>query len=88
MRNKSKYKKHFSCWYFEFCTKIKFSSLKTDVDKVDIDKLKFLLNNLTNLKSKVDKLDIDKLVPVAIDLNKSSNAVKNMLLKRQNIMLR
>ena len=32
---------------------------------------------LNSLKSKVDKLDIDKLVPVTIDLNKLSDAVKN-----------
>ena len=45
-------------------------SLKTKVDKLDIDKLKSLLNNLSNLKSKVDKLDVDKLVPVPVDLSK------------------
>ena len=32
---------------------------------------------LNSWKSKVDKLDIDKLVPVTIDLNKLSDAVKN-----------
>ena len=36
------------------------ASFKTEVDKLDIDKLKSLLKNLSNLKSKVDKLDIDK----------------------------
>ena len=66
-----------ACWYFKFCIKNKLTSLKTEVDKLDTDKLKTLPNKLSNLKNKVDKLDIDKLVPVPIDLNKLSNAVKN-----------
>ena len=45
-----------------FTLKKNLSSLKTEVDKLDINKLKSLLNNLSNLKTKVDKLDIDKLV--------------------------
>ena len=32
---------------------------KFDVDKLDIDKLKNVLNDLSNLKSKGDKLDVD-----------------------------
>ena len=36
-------------------------SLKTEVDKLDVDKLKKEPTNLSNLKSKVDKLDIGKL---------------------------
>ena len=57
-------------------------SLKTEVDKLDIDKLKSLPNNLSNLKSKVDKLDIDKLAPVPVDLSKLSNVVKNDVVKK------
>ena len=38
--------------------------------------------NLGNLKTEVDKLDIDKLVPVPVDLNKLSDVVKMMLLKK------
>ena len=38
--------------------------------------------NLPNLKTEVDKLYIDKLVPVAADLSKLSNAVKNEVVKR------
>ena len=44
-----------------FALKSNFASLKTEVDKLDIDKLKSLPNNLSNLKSKVDKVDIDKI---------------------------
>ena len=36
-----------------------------------------LKSNLTSLKTEVDKLDIDKLVPVAVDLSKLSDVVKN-----------
>ena len=28
-----------TCWYFKFCTKTNLASLKTEVDKLDIDKL-------------------------------------------------
>ena len=51
-----------------FTLKSNLASLKTKVDKLDIDKLKSLPNNLSNLKSKADKLDIDKLVHVSVDL--------------------
>ena len=57
-------------------------SLKTEVDKLDIDKLKRLSTNLSNLKSKIDGLDINKLAPVPIDLSKLSNVVKNAVVKK------
>ena len=61
-----------------FALKSNLPSLKIEVDKLDIDKLK----SLPNLKSKVDKLDIDKLVPVPVDLSKLSNVVKNDVVKK------
>ena len=42
-----------------FVLKPNLASLKSEVDKLDIDKLKSLPNSLINLKNKVDKLDID-----------------------------
>ena len=42
------------------------ASLKAELDKLDVDKLKHEWTNLRDLKNKVDKLDIDKLVPVPI----------------------
>ena len=51
-----------------FALKSNLASLKTEVGKLDIDKLKSLPNNLSNLKSRVDKLDINKLAPVPVDL--------------------
>ena len=41
-----------------------------------------LKSNLANLKTEVDKLDIDKLTPVANDLAKLSNVVKNDVVKK------
>ena len=52
-----------------FALKTNLTSQKSEVDKLDIDKLKGLPNNLSNLKTKVNKLDIDKLVPVPVDLS-------------------
>ena len=53
--------------------KVDLASLKSNADKLDLDKLKYVPTNLSNLKSKVDKLDIDKLVPVPVDLSKLSD---------------
>ena len=53
----------------DFAKKTDLANLKSDVDELDIDKLKNAPSNWTNLKSKVDKLDVDKLVPVPVDLN-------------------
>ena len=41
-----------------------------------------LKKNLANLKTEVDKLDIDKLVPLPVDLSKSSDVVKNYVVKK------
>ena len=65
-----------------FALKSNLASLRTEVDKLDIDKLKSLPNNLTNLKSKVDKLDTYKLVRILVDLSKLSNFVKNNVVKK------
>ena len=57
-------------------------NLKTEVDKLDIDKLKNAPSNLSNLKSRKDKLDIDKLAAVPVDLSKLSNVVKNDVVRK------
>ena len=54
----------------KFAKKDDLASLKSDVDELDINKLKNIPTNLRNLKSKVEKLDFDKLVLVLVDLNK------------------
>ena len=65
-----------------FAKELDLADLKSDVDKLDIDKLKNVPTNLSNLKSKVDKLDVDKLVPVPVDLSKLSDVVKNDVVKK------
>ena len=44
-----------------FANKTHLTNLKSDIDKLDIDKLKNVPSNLSNLKSKVDKLDVGKI---------------------------
>ena len=66
----------------KFAKKVDLAVLKSNVDKLDIHKLKNLPTNLNNLKSKVEKLDVDKLVTVPVDLSKLSDVVKNNVKKR------
>ena len=66
----------------KFAKKVDLASLKSNIDKLDIDKLKNVLHNLKNLKSKVDQLNVDKLVPVLVDLSKLSNVVKKDVVKK------
>ena len=65
-----------------FAKKVDLPNLKSDVDKLDIDKLKNVPSKLSNLKSKVDRLYVDKLVPVPVDLSKLSDLVKNDVVKK------
>ena len=60
---------------------------KTDLKNVThVDTSSFeCKTNLPSLKTlikKADKLDIDKLAPVPVDLNKSSDVVKNDIVKK------
>ena len=61
---------------------VDLANLKSNVDKLDIDKLKNVPTNLTNLKNKVDKLDVDKWVPTSVVLSKLSDVVKNGVFKK------
>ena len=65
-----------------FAKKVDLAHSKSNVDKLDIEKLKNIRTNLNNLKSKVDKLDVNKLIPVAVDLSKLSDLVKNNVVKK------
>ena len=65
-----------------FTLKSNLASLKFEVAKLDINKLKSLPNNLSNLKKVVDKLDINKLAPIIVDLDKVSNVIKNEVVKK------
>ena len=57
-------------------------SLKAEVNKLDIDKLKSVPTNLSNLKSIVNKSDIGKLETTPVDLSKLSNVVKTDVVKK------
>ena len=61
----------------KFAKKIDLASLKSEVDKLDIDKLEKVPTHLSSLKNIVVKLDVDKLVPVIVDLRKLSDVVKS-----------
>ena len=71
-----------------FVKKVDLDSLKPNVDKSNIDKLKDFPSNLNNMKSKVDELDVDKLLPVPVVLRKLCDAGKNDVVKEMYIMLR
>ena len=57
-------------------------NLKSDVDNLDIDKLKNIPTNLNDLKSKVHKLDIGELQTTPVDFSKLSDEVKNDVVKK------
>ena len=58
-----------------FAKTVDLASLKSNVDKLDTDKLKNAPTDWSNSKSKVDKLDVDKLLPVPVDLSKLSDVI-------------
>ena len=65
-----------------FAKKVDLANLKSNIDKLDIDKLKNVSTNLSNLKRKVDKLNVDNLLPVPVDLRKLYGLVKNDVVKK------
>ena len=60
-----------------FYEKTDLPNLKSEVDKLDTDKLEKVPSGLNSTKSKLDKLDVYKLVPVSVGFSKMSNVVKN-----------
>ena len=60
-----------------FAKNVDLASLKCDVDKLHIDNVKNIPNNLSNLKSKVDKLDIDKLLLAPVNSSQLSGVVND-----------
>ena len=49
---------------------LKLANLKSNLDKLDIDKLENIPSNLRKLESKVGKLDINNLVYAPVYLNR------------------
>ena len=68
----------------KFAEKVDLASLKSEIDKLDIDKSE--IDKLDIDKSEMDKLDIDKLETTPVDLRKLSDVVKMKLLKRLYMM--
>ena len=66
----------------DFAKKTDLANLKSDVDKLYIDKLKNIPSALSSFKSKVDKLDIEKLEITPVDSSKLSNEVKHDVVKK------
>ena len=66
----------------DFAKKTDLTSLKSDMDKLDIDKLENLPSNLNSLKCIVGKLHVDKLVPFSVDLYELSDIAKNDVVKK------
>ena len=59
----------------EWVRRFDLTGLKSEVDKLDIDKLEKVPTGSNSLKSNVDKLYVDKLIAVSIDLSNVSNAM-------------
>ena len=57
-------------------------NLKSDVGKLDIDRLKYVPSGVNNLKSKADQLDIGKLETRPVDGGKLSNVVRNYVFRK------
>ena len=68
-----------------FAQNTDLANLKSDVDKLDIDKLKNVPSGQSSLKSNVNKSDIGKLKIAQVDLSKLSNVVKNEVVKKTDI---
>ena len=66
----------------DFAKNTDLANLKSDIYKLDTDKLKSLPTGLCSLKIKVDKLDIPKLEATPVDLSKLSNVVKTDVVKK------
>ena len=60
----------------KFAKKDYLSNLKSEVGKLDKDKLEKAQSCLRSLKSKVDKLDVSNLAPGPTDISKLRNVVK------------
>ena len=69
-----------------FAKKVGLANSESNVDKLDIDKLKSVPSCLSCLKSNLDVWDVDKLVPFLVDLGKLSDVVKNDVVKTELIL--
>ena len=77
MCNKSWFKNATCVDTLDFAKKTDLANLKSDVDKLDINKSKNVPSGLNSLKTKEDKLNIGKLEITLVDLSKLSIVIKN-----------
>ena len=66
----------------DFAKNTDLASLKSDIDKLNVDKLNNIQSGSDSLKNKVYKLDVDRLKPVLVDLKQLSDVVDNDVLKK------
>ena len=66
----------------DFTEKTDLANLKSDIDKLDTDKLKHVPSRLRSLESNVDKLDIGKLETTPVHSSKLSDSVENEVVKK------
>ena len=69
----------------DFVAKKDFIALKSEVDKLDVNKLVNIPTSLNNSKTKVDDLDVGKLKTVSIDLKKLCDVVDNKVIKNTKL---
>ena len=62
----------------DFAKKTELANLKSDVNKLVIDKLNNVPSDFSSLKSKVGKSDIGKLKTTPVNLSKLSDVVKKL----------
>ena len=67
---------------FNLAAKRDFVALKTEVNKLDINKLVNVPTGLNNLETKIDDLDVDKLKTVLVNLKKLSDVVSKEIVKK------
>ena len=66
----------------DFAKKADLTSLKSNVDELNISELKNVPSGLSSLKSKVDNLNIAELETTPRDLSKLSDVLKNNVVKK------
>ena len=57
--------------------------LKSEFEKLDINKLVNVPTGLNDLKTKIDELDVGRLKTASIDLKKLSNVMSKEVVKKQ-----
>ena len=70
----------------DFAKNTDLANLKSDADKLDIEKLKNVSSGLSNVKSKVGKLDIGKLETTPVNISKLCNVIKNNVVKNTELL--